>query len=202
MKRKGKKGTSYGGSVLEKVIGSLVLVGFEKMNFEEANSCGLFTCDRVLISNYPYTTIFGTPGKREYFIQSAEWSGQLECKYQDFSGSTDEKMVYISETLKRTDVKNLALVYEGKHWTHSDRGRAIITWLSDESRSLAHQYGKSLLVMDYNAFIKWAHSIWKPMSGESKFQSVPASREPRQRMTPQMASGQVPRRDDIAASLQ
>jgi hypothetical protein len=156
----GGKKTSHGGQILEQVIGALKLRRFAirshdptedeeaRLNFQADNR-------RWLIKNYPYTTIFGTPGRREWFLDAPEWTGQLECKFQNSGGSVDEKMVYLVETLCRSQIASLALVHGGRYWTEENRGRAIVAWLKKEAESVKHHYGKSLIVLDLDGFFTW-----------------------------------------------
>lgn len=152
--------TSHGGQILEQVIGALKLRRFAIRSFDpkEKEKGGLaFENEnhRWLIRNYPYTTMFGTPGRREWFLDAPEWTGQLECKFQNGSGSVDEKMVYLVETLCRSQITSLALVHGGRFWTEKERGRAVIKWLKNEAESVKHHYGKTLLVLDMNGFFDW-----------------------------------------------
>lgn len=156
----GGKKTSHGGQVLEQVIGALKLRRFAIRSFDprENEEGGLDFengSQRWLIRNYPYTTIFGTPGRREWFLDAPEWTGQLECKFQNSGGSVDEKMVYLVETLCRSQITSLALVHGGRYWTEENRGRAIIGWLKAEAESVKHRYGKSLIVLDLDGFFNW-----------------------------------------------
>jgi len=158
----GKKKASFGGQTLESVIGALKLVGFVECSAKELNDPRtLIPNSRLLARNVPYTTVFGTKGRREYFLSSPEWSGELECKFQNSGGSVDEKMVYVTETLKRTSLDKLALVYGGVYWTKETRGQAIITWLKNEAKALQHTHHKELLVMTLDDFINWAKKTWR-----------------------------------------
>ena len=159
----GKARTSFGGQTLEGVIRAIRLMGFAECSATEAaNANGdLFPCQRLLVKNMPYTTIFGTPGRREYFIQSPEWTGELECKFQNTGGSVDEKMVYVAETLKRTQLQRLALVYGGVFWLKETRGIAVIKWMKNEAVAIKHTCRKELLVMTLDEFITWVSRTWK-----------------------------------------
>ena len=153
---------SFGGKTLEDVIRCLKLKRFTIIThadfIKRRRDLLSKDTDRWLVKNLPYTTIYGTPGRREYFVETEEWSGQLECKYQNVGGSVDEKMVYVTETLRRTDVKSLMLVYAGQYWSRG-RGAAIIRWLYDEQINLARE-GKCLAVATLDEFIDWANATW------------------------------------------
>jgi len=157
--------TSLGGQLLEDVIRSLKLKDFAVLKYSEYHKFGksptlLEPPSRMLIKRYPYTTIFGTQGYREYYVLSVEWSGELECKFQNGSGSTDEKFLYVSETLRRSQEQRMAVVHAG-HWWKDKRGKHIIEWAKDEAKRLARNDGKELLILDFDGFINWAHRTWK-----------------------------------------
>jgi len=159
----GRGKTSFGGQTLEQVIRCIRLVGFSECKASElakAKTDMFAQHPRMLIANMPYTTIFGTKGRREYFIQSDEWEGELECKFQNIGGSVDEKMVYITETLKRTNLERLAVIYGGAFWKNEQRGQAVIQWMKDESERIRVDSGKELLVFDLDGFIKWVERTW------------------------------------------
>jgi len=160
----GGRRTSFGGKLLESVIGALTLKGLTECPYREyrQHQGDMFDTanERLLISNYPYTTIFGTPGRREYYIKSPEWQGELECKFQNTGGSTDEKMLYVAETLRRGDEDHLVVVHGGDWW-EDKRGKHIIKWMKRESESLRDQYGKQLVVLDVPGFFKWANKTWQ-----------------------------------------
>ena len=166
-RRRGKGGggrTSLGGQTLEAVIRCIRLVGFIECTARELRKSryDMFSeHQRLLVANMPYTTIFGTPGRREYFIQSDEWTGELECKFQNTGGSVDEKMAYIAETLKRTELNRLAVVYGGLFWTEEFRGKAIIEWMKREAVLIRETHDKELLVMTLDEFIKWVQKTWQ-----------------------------------------
>ena len=69
-------------------------------------------------------------------------------------------MVYLVETLCRTPMKCLAVVYGGCYWTGEKRGKAIIAWLKNEATSIERNFGKTLVVFDMNSFFKWAEDTF------------------------------------------
>lgn len=158
----GGKATSHGGQVLEQVIQALTLRKFVIRPYSDGGGEQLFADakSRWLIKNYPYHTLFGTPGRREWFLESPEWTGQLECKFQNSGGSVDEKMVYLVETLRRSDIRALALVYAGNYWSNESRGKAIVEWLQREATAIRHQYQKELLVLNMTGFFHWVKRMF------------------------------------------
>lgn len=159
----GRGRTSLGGQTLEDVIRAIRLAGFVECDFKEltrSNDDMFDNDERLIVKNTPYTTVFGTRGRREYFLQSPEWTGELECKFQGGGGSTDEKMVYVTETLRRTALERLVIVYGGPYWIKKERGKAIIRWLKQEAKSMKHVHGKELLVFTLDEFLNWVQRTW------------------------------------------
>ena len=157
--------TSLGGKVLENVIRSMKLRGFTMCSPDElhtARSDMFSDTPRMLVKNYPYVTLFGTQGRREYYICSREWEGQLECKFQNTGGSVDEKMVYLTETLRRSSgTTGMVLVYGGEYWTAKDRGRSVIEWVKKEARNIKREGGKDFLCFDFDEFLDWVGKTFK-----------------------------------------
>ena len=152
--------TSHGGQVLENIIQAMQLRDFAVISAEEFNRpCLEQQHQRLLVKNWPYTTIFGTQGRREYYIHSPEFRGQLECKFQSSSGSTDEKMILISETLRRTEETGMVLVYAGQWWKEA-RGKKIIDWMKREAKTFDGT-GKQFLVLDIDNFICWVRRTFQ-----------------------------------------
>lgn len=164
----GGQATSHGGKLLETVIRSMKLRRFEVCSYGEWKTThakfGGWPGDseeRLLIKDFQYTTIFGTPGRREYYIASPEWSGQLECKFQNSGGSVDEKIVYLTESLRRTDIGGLVIVFGGHYWSHESRGQAIVRWVTKEAGVIFRTTGKSLLVFDVDEFLDWVGGTFR-----------------------------------------
>jgi hypothetical protein len=159
----GGRRTKHGGRMLEEIIRSLTLKDFSRRSYSEYKKefGGLFPPEaRLLIERYPYPTMFGTKGYREYYLATKEWSGQLECKYQNESGSVDEKLVYVTETFRRDKEPAMAIVYGGDYW-ESGRGRSVIQWLRQESVALHHTHNKDLRVHNTTQFYAWVKKTWK-----------------------------------------
>jgi hypothetical protein len=159
----GGRRTSFGGKLLESVIGALTLKGLVECPYREykKHRGGLFDTpeQRLLISNYAYTTIFGTPGRREYYIITPEWTGELECKFQNGGGSVDEKILYVAETLRRGNEDHLVIVHGGEYW-EDKRGKQVMDWAKREAKILQSEYGKELLVFNVPTFFRWANRTW------------------------------------------
>lgn len=151
----GGKKTSFGGHLLEEVISCLELIDFIRCK----KDTDLFI-PKVLIENYPYQTIYKTKGRLEWMIRNREVRYGLECKYQNSSGSTDEKLPYIAENFVFGDLEKMIVVYAGDHWK-GNRGSSAITWLKNRAENIKHQHNKEMLVFTFSEFKNYALKNWK-----------------------------------------
>jgi hypothetical protein len=83
---------------------------------------------RYLIRHYPHPSLFGTRGYKEAFIHNNGVEYIFEAKYQDFSGSVDEKAPYLFEAFLVSHVANWIVWFDGK-WVTTPRAVAAISWL-------------------------------------------------------------------------
>jgi hypothetical protein len=86
------------GKVLEKtVVPTFASRGFEVVPHsswtKKPNNYG----SDLLLTNVPYTTIYGQRGYTEFLVKSAQYdlNVRIECKWQQSSGSVDEKLPYL-----------------------------------------------------------------------------------------------------------
>jgi hypothetical protein len=83
---------------------------------------------RFVVRNYPCLTLYGTPGRREAYAVADGNEFLFEAKYQDGSGSVDEKLPFIWDSFLKSATKNLIAIFDGSHWS-SERGVAAINYL-------------------------------------------------------------------------
>jgi hypothetical protein len=126
--------------LLEHCVSSLGALGFHEYatngSFQRAEVVGA----RYVIRNYPHPSLYGTRGTKEAFIVAADASGVfvvdddglarivMEAKWQESSGSVDEKLPYIWEAFLASPVRNWVVVLDGRYWK-TDRGKAAVAWL-------------------------------------------------------------------------
>ena len=68
----------------------------------------------ALVRNVPYTTFYGTIGRSEfvfYFAENVAW--RIECKWQEVSGSVDEKFPYMLECMKTVSEQAAIIIVAG-----------------------------------------------------------------------------------------
>lgn len=164
--RRATRHTGRKSALLENCVGALHLIGFRCYDshgeFEKATSTG----DRYVIRNYPHASLYGTGGKKEALIVAPPSRGFIEdeggevriiveAKYQDSSGSVDEKLPYIWHSLLVSEVPNWIAILDGRYWK-SARGKAAVSWLKNQGSP----DGRTLRVTDQRGFIEMAKSLW------------------------------------------
>ena len=118
----GGKKTSIGGALLEQAVNALKMLDFEVMkarDFQKMERKFQQNGERFLLSNWPYTTMFGTPGRREYHVVSNKWSGDIdgqepEVEGWDFvfgSGRRVENLDHVLSTNSGFAGNNTALIF-------------------------------------------------------------------------------------------
>ena len=164
----GRKRRQTGGKsqLLEHAVDTLHMVGFQIYRsygeFRKAQVVG----DRYVIRNYPHVSLYGTAGKKEALIV-ADASGEfalddedrvrivVEAKWQQTSGSVDEKVPYIWEAFLASEVPNWIVIIDGQAWK-SARGKAAVAWL----KGRVCPEGRSFIVTDRTGFITFARETW------------------------------------------
>ena len=166
-KKKRKQSKSGDGKLLESMLPmALEPLGFTILrNAKERRAYdkqSLLRPSRVAKKQNPYTTIFGTPGKREWFITDEHRSYTVECKSQNGSGTVDEKMVLIARTFEEVQIEDIfILVYHGDWWTCSSRGRAIIEWIRTEAVRLNKIHApRQLLIFNIDELQQFIVKTW------------------------------------------
>lgn len=151
------------GKVLESnVISTLQQKGFTVMpyNLWEKNPA-LFSAE-LLLTNVPYDTIYGHKGKTEFKILSARYGEyRIECKWQQSSGSVDEKFPYLYlNCIEKMPEANIIIIIDGEgakpgavEWLRRAAGRKLYTHETNRD--------KNIMVLSLAGFIKWANQHFR-----------------------------------------
>jgi len=166
-----KRQTGGKSQLLEHAVDTLHMVGFQIYRsygeFQKAEVVG----DRYVVRNHPHPSLYCTGGKKEALVVAPPDGGFIavdeqvriivEAKYQDTSGSVDEKLPYIWEAFLVSDVPNWVVILDGKYW-RTARGKAAVAWL----KGRAEGYGSDdredgvFVVTDRVGFISLARKTW------------------------------------------
>lgn len=129
-----RKNTTSRSRLLENAIAGLRHLDFHQFKgMPEFKKAGLELPDRYLVRNYCHPSLYGTPGKKEAYINNAGAEYILECKLQNSSGSVDEKPVYVFECFLVSPILNWIVWFDGNWWTKNERGKAAVAWLRDRA---------------------------------------------------------------------
>ena len=130
--RKGrKKNTVVRARQLENASLALRLIDFHEFarmaDFKKAEKAGSLP-NRYFVRHFPHLTILETKGYKERYIFDRGAEYVLECKFQNCSGSCDEKGPLLWESFLVSPYANWIVWFEGKWWA-TPRGLAWVHWL-------------------------------------------------------------------------
>lgn len=107
----------------------------------------------LLLSNAPYTNIYGRKARTEFLLKSARLPEdiRIECKWQQKSGSVDEKFPYLYiNCVRAMPEQNVIIVIGGV-----GARQGAIDWLDLHCRLTTR---RSVRVMDIAQFLAWANT--------------------------------------------
>ena len=150
------------GKVLEKtIVPTFESRGFEVVRYSVWHKHPQNYGSELLLKNVPYITIYGQKGYTEFLVKSARFclNTRIECKWQQSSGSVDEKLPYLYlncvEAMPESDI----IVIAGGGGMKA----GAIPWL--KSAVTQHKYlesdvaNKNIQIFSLEEFIAWANEI-------------------------------------------
>lgn len=143
-------------ALLEQCVQSLHMLNFQIYASQGEYDGAAVRSDRYVICNYPHLSLYGTPGRKEAYIVAGDACYILEAKWQDSSGSVDEKLPYVWHSFLDSPVQNWLAVLDGRYWTKDARALQGKRWLKMQQPPEHREF----LVLTRNEFIKWATSKW------------------------------------------
>ena len=133
----GKKRNTSVSRLLENAALSLRIAGFviydNFSQYRAANDRGTLP-QRYLVEHYPHKSLYGTVGWKEGFISHNGTDYVFEAKWQNGSGSVDEKMPYLWEHFLSSPVPNWIVWFDGAWWREK-RGRNAVEWLRERVKA-------------------------------------------------------------------
>lgn len=157
------------GNILETTVKNIFSeYGFTVIKYREWEKAPLLHGEELLLLNAPYETIYGHKGNMEFLARSKKHNLNLriECKWQQSSGSVDEKFPYLYlnciETIEESDI---FIIHGGK-----GQKKGSLEWLKNacENRLYTTEKNrdKNIRVLDLDDFIQWANKTLKKKRGE------------------------------------
>ena len=147
------------GRVLENVVESIYKThGYDIMAFSEyTKDASQYMGRQLLLKHVPYTSIYGHAAVSEFV--AVEPSGariRIECKWQQSSGSVDEKFpyVYLNALEAMPEVRIIILIDGGGAKPNA------VQWLKRVAKKGLYrtEAGKTISVMNMSEFVVWANS--------------------------------------------
>ncbi len=148
------------GNTLERTItGTLESKGFEVVFHREWRKMPSRYGNELLLKNVPFSTIYDHKGYTEFLLKSESYELEIriECKWQQASGSVDEKFPYLYlNCLEKMPEKTIFILVDG-----GGAKEGAVQWLRDavETKKFANDQSrqKDIRVMNLVEFLTWAN---------------------------------------------
>jgi len=152
------------GNVLEQTVKSVFSTkGFTKVLYRDWSKNSEKYGKEVLLLNVPFTTIYEHKGTTEFRLISEKYGMdiRIECKWQQVSGSVDEKLPYLYlNCIEAMPEKNIIIVIDGGGWR-----KGAIKWLREavQKRKYINEIdpSKDIKVFSLAEFITWANKTFR-----------------------------------------
>ena len=116
----------------------------------------------LLLENVPFTTVYDHHGNTEFLLISEkyEFKIRIECKWQQVSGSVDEKLPYLYlNTIEAMPENSIMILIDGSGWK-----AGAIKWLKDAVKQKKYtteeNKHKEILVFSLTEFFTWANKTF------------------------------------------
>lgn len=152
------------GNTLEKAVtGTLESKGFEVLMYRDWKRHPEKYGKELLLKNVPYKSIYNHDGNTEFLLKSEKYKLEIriECKWQQSSGSVDEKFPYLYlNCIESMPEAEIILIVDGEGFR-----KGAVEWLKDAARSKRYTTDKSRLkdikVFNLSDFLKWTNEQFR-----------------------------------------
>ena len=151
------------GNTLERtVIATLESKGFETVRFRVWAKKPHKYGKELLLTNVPFETIYGHNGNTEFLVKSERYSLEIriECKWQQSSGSVDEKFPYLYlNCIQQMPEKTIIIIVDG-----GGAKQGAVDWLRQAAESKLFQNSQNetdIQVMNLAEFLIWANTVFR-----------------------------------------
>ena len=150
---------NIGGNVLERMVKEVFLSkGFVLLNYRKWQKSPSKYGKELLLTNVPFTSIYQHSGNTEFLASSEKYKFKIriECKWQQSSGSVDEKLPYLYlNCVEAMPEDYIIIVIDGGGFK-----KGAVKWLQEAAKG--NKYNdtgviKSILVLSLPEFIAWAN---------------------------------------------
>ena len=148
------------GKVLEStIIPTFTAHGFEVEMYSKWRKKPANYGSELLLKNVPYKTIYGQQGYTEFLVKSARFdlNVRIECKWQQSSGSVDEKLPYLYLNCVEAVPENDVIIIAGGGGMKA----GAIPWLKSAIEKQKYLSPgtpmKNIQVFSLDEFLVWAN---------------------------------------------
>lgn len=154
----GRTANRNGRTLENTVIHTFEDKGFQVVSYRDWNQRQNHYGSELLLRNVPYTTIYGQPGNTEFLVQSIRYglTMRIECKWQQTSGSVDEKFPYMYlNAVEAMPEAHIVLLVDG-----GGAKSGAVNWLKQAVADRRYQSPttkKQIMVWTLSDFLAWAN---------------------------------------------
>ncbi|MDR1912773.1 MAG: hypothetical protein LBQ52_10585 [Helicobacteraceae bacterium] len=154
--------SNVSGSQLEEAVKTVLIAkGFELVGYSQWVKNPKNYSDELLLKNVPFKSIYGHIGKTEFLLISKrrDMKIRIECKWQQTSGSVDEKLPYLYlNVIEAMPEQTIMILIDGKGWRDG-----AIKWLENAAakrKYVAEQNAKEIMIFKIVDFFAWANKTF------------------------------------------
>ncbi len=158
----GSLANSAGNTLEQTIIATLSSKGFEIEKYrtwaKKPNKYG----DELLLRNVPFESIYKHKGNTEFLLKSKKYNLEIriECKWQQVSGSVDEKFPYLYlNCIEKMPENFIIIVVDG-----GGAKPEAIEWLKNAASTNLYQdknSPKQIHVFNLTEFLIWANNTFR-----------------------------------------
>jgi hypothetical protein len=162
MENQGGLANNQGRTLEYVVVSTMQQKGFKVIPYAKWKDSPENYGTEILLTNVPYETIYGHQGKTEFKLVSQKYGEyRIECKWQQSSGSVDEKFPYLYlNCIEKMPEPNIIIIVDGQgakpgaiQWLRQAAVKKI--YMGESNRT------KNIMVMSLAEFVKWANLTFR-----------------------------------------
>jgi hypothetical protein len=162
-REKGKYASNQGRVLENQVKSMLEQKGFKIVSFTEWKNKPDAYGKELLLTNVPFKNIYEHKGKSEFLLKSEHYNLtiRIECKWQQSSGSVDEKFPYLYlNCIEAMEEDQIIIIVDGK-----GARKGAVNWLKDVCNKKKYcdptKNHKSITVYNLTEFICWVNEHFR-----------------------------------------
>lgn len=159
---KGQRASKQGKILEQTIIPAFEARGFQYLLYSKWKKNPSSYSNELLLGNVPYTTIYGHRGYTEFLVKSEQYNlkHRIECKWQQSSGSVDEKLPYLYlNCIQAIPEEDIIIVAGG-----GGMKKGAVLWLKEAVQQNLYvndkQCAKNIDVFSLEEFLVWANQLF------------------------------------------